>query len=74
MIRIQAFIVFLRYCLNAIVAPLTSEDSESGQSLVEYALIMILIGVAAIVVMVVLGPAIGNMFENILVNVQEAAE
>jgi pilus assembly protein Flp/PilA len=41
-------------------------QSQKGQGLVEYALILILVAVAVIVILAVLGPAIGNMFSNII--------
>lgn len=39
---------------------------EEGQGLVEYAMLIILIGVVVIVVAAALGPTIGNMYQNIL--------
>lgn len=43
--------------------------SESGQGLVEYALIMVLVSVVVIVVLSLLGPAIGNVFSSIITNI-----
>ena len=40
--------------------------SETGQGLVEYALIIILVGVVVIAMLFALGPAIGNMYQNIV--------
>jgi pilus assembly protein Flp/PilA len=40
--------------------------SEEGQGLTEYALLLILIAVAVIVILYVLGPAIGNVYSNII--------
>ncbi len=37
-----------------------------GQGLVEYALIMLLIALIVIIVLAVLGPAVGNMFSEII--------
>jgi pilus assembly protein Flp/PilA len=71
---IQAFMSIINHWLNAFIAPLTQDDAEAGQSLVEYALLMILIGISAIVVIALLGPTIGNIFDNIWVNVRGAAE
>jgi len=46
---------------------MTSYDkSRSGQGLVEYALILVLIAVVVIAILVLLGPQIGNVFSNIL--------
>ncbi len=39
---------------------------EQGQGLVEYALIMVLVSVVVIVILSLLGPAIGNIFSNII--------
>ena len=41
---------------------------EKGQGLVEYALIIVLVAIVVIVILVVLGPAIANVFSNIIVN------
>ncbi len=40
--------------------------SESGQGLVEYALILILVAVAVIIILALLGPAIANMFQTVV--------
>jgi len=39
---------------------------ESGQGLVEYALILVLVAVVVIVILAVLGPTIGKVFSNII--------
>jgi pilus assembly protein Flp/PilA len=39
---------------------------ESGQGLVEYALIMMLVVVIVIVVLALLGPQIGKMFSSVI--------
>ena len=39
--------------------------SESGQGLVEYALILVLVALVVIVVLALLGPNIGNIFSQI---------
>lgn len=39
---------------------------EKGQGLVEYALILVLIAVVVIAVLVIFGPAVGNIFSQIL--------
>lgn len=44
-------------------------QKEGGQGLVEYALILALVAVAVIVLLALLGPAIGNMFSNIMVQI-----
>jgi pilus assembly protein Flp/PilA len=38
---------------------------ESGQGLVEYALIIALVAVVVIGILILLGPAIGSIFSNI---------
>ena len=40
--------------------------SDRGQGLVEYALIMLLVALAVIVILAVLGPGVGNMYSTIL--------
>jgi pilus assembly protein Flp/PilA len=39
---------------------------EKGQGLVEYALILILVALIVIVILALLGPAIGNVFSNLI--------
>jgi len=39
---------------------------EEGQGLVEYALILVLAAIVVIVILALLGPAIGNIFSNIV--------
>ena len=39
---------------------------EEGQGLVEYALILVLIAVVVIAILLVLGPAVGNVFSSIV--------
>jgi pilus assembly protein Flp/PilA len=41
---------------------------EKGQGLVEYALILVLVSIVVIVILVILGPAISNVFSNIIAN------
>ncbi len=40
--------------------------AERGQGLVEYALILIFVAVIVIVILALLGPAIGNIFSNVV--------
>ena len=42
---------------------------EEGQGLVEYALILVLDAIVVIVILALLGPAIGNIFSNIVSNI-----
>jgi pilus assembly protein Flp/PilA len=43
--------------------------NEPGQSLLEYALIIILVAIIVIIVIYLFGPAIGNMYSNIIQNI-----
>jgi pilus assembly protein Flp/PilA len=40
--------------------------NETGQGLVEYAFILVLVALIVIVILALLGPAIGNVFSNII--------
>jgi pilus assembly protein Flp/PilA len=40
---------------------------DEGQGLVEYALILVLVAIVVIAILTLLGPAIGNVFSNIVV-------
>jgi pilus assembly protein Flp/PilA len=42
---------------------------EKGQGLVEYALILVLVAVVVIAILALLGPAIANIFSNIVKNI-----
>lgn len=46
---------------------------ESGQDLVEYALLVALIAIVVIAALRILGPIIANVFNNIATNLQNAA-
>jgi pilus assembly protein Flp/PilA len=39
---------------------------ENGQGLIEYALIMLLVALAVIIILALLGPAIGNIYSNLI--------
>ena len=41
---------------------------ERGQGLVEYALIMLLVAMAVIVLLALFGPAVANMYTNVIAN------
>ena len=45
-----------------------AESSQFGQGLVEYGLILMLVAMVVIVIMALLGPAISNMFSNVVAN------
>ena len=42
---------------------------ERGQGLLEYALIIILVAVIVLVILALLGPAVSNMYNNVVINV-----
>jgi pilus assembly protein Flp/PilA len=43
-----------------------SSKNDRGQSLLEYALILILVAIIVIIVIYLFGPAIGNLYSNII--------
>lgn len=43
-------------------------QSDEGQGLLEYSLILVLVAIVVILVLTILGPAIGNMFSNVVSN------
>jgi pilus assembly protein Flp/PilA len=46
-----------------------SFQSQNGQGLVEYALILVLVAMIVIAVLLILGPVVGNTFSNIVANI-----
>jgi pilus assembly protein Flp/PilA len=46
---------------------LTYRDNK-GQGLVEYALILVLVALVVIVILALIGPAVGQVFSNIVSN------
>jgi pilus assembly protein Flp/PilA len=48
---------------------MSTNMNQPGQGLVEYALILMLVAIIVIVVLIVLGPAISNMFSNVVANI-----
>lgn len=44
-------------------------NKQRGQSILEYALIIILVAIIVIIVIYLFGPAIGNMYSNIIQNI-----
>lgn len=67
---ILAFLIRLRLWFSTWSTTRFSADEESGQGLVEYALLIILIGVVVIALLVALGPTLSNMFANIVVSME----
>lgn len=45
---------------------ITLQRSVKGQGLVEYALILMFVAIAVLVILSILGPAIGNIFSNVV--------
>lgn len=45
------------------------QGNAKGQGLVEYAMIIMLVAIIVIVVLAMLGPSIGNMFSNVVINI-----
>ena len=43
-------------------------DIPSGQGLAEYALVILLVGLAVIVLLALFGTGVGNMFSNVIAN------
>ncbi len=41
---------------------------EEGQGLVEYALILVLVAIVVIAILLLVGPAVGNVFSQIVSN------
>lgn len=44
-------------------------ESSTGQGLVEYALVILLVGLAVILMLTVYGAGVGNMFSGIISNI-----
>ena len=44
-------------------------SGAKGQGLVEYALIMLLVALAVIIILALLGPTIGNVFSDVVANI-----
>lgn len=45
---------------------MTQPAYEKGQSLLEYGLIIILVAIVVLIIIYLLGPAIGNLYSNII--------
>jgi pilus assembly protein Flp/PilA len=48
------------------VPPQPESYAESGQGLVEYGMILILVAVVVVLVVTLLGPAVGNLFSQVV--------
>ena len=61
---------WLRY--TKIYFNLQSDDIDVGQGLVEYALVLVMVAVVMVVLLATMGPAIQNIFKNIIFHIQGA--
>ena len=59
-------VVFIRFDFYFKVGIMQKVHLEKGQGLLEYALILVLIGVVVAAVVTFIGPAIGNIFSTIV--------
>ena len=46
-----------------------SLQSQNGQGLVEYALILVLVAMIVIAILMLLGPIVGNVFSNLVASI-----
>jgi pilus assembly protein Flp/PilA len=46
--------------------PMIFLPGEEGQGLVEYALILLFIAIAVIAILIIVGPAVGNMYSSVV--------
>lgn len=72
---IQTLFIWLEVAFGAIKhrrPQHTTASAESGQGLVEYAMILILVGVVVMALLLILGPTLSNLFTNIIENVEGA--
>lgn len=65
---LQMLLLWLRHTLYTLNIQFENEssDSEAGQGLVEYALLMVFVAVLVMVLLMLLGPTVRNMFENVV--------
>jgi pilus assembly protein Flp/PilA len=45
---------------------MSNHPEKDGQGIIEYALIMIFVAVVVIIIMVFIGPSMGNVYSNII--------
>ena len=55
----------MRFITDALTRLVSWMREEAGQTLVEYAIILALLSIAAIAVLVLLGPAVADTFEAV---------
>ncbi len=56
----------MRRILSILCLPRASLPGWKGQGLAEYAMILALIAVVVVLVLAILGPAVGNIYSNVL--------
>lgn len=59
------FFYFQHRCLRVSLARLNVLRGSGGQGLVEYAFILVLVAVVVIAILMLLGPAVGNIFSEV---------
>jgi pilus assembly protein Flp/PilA len=62
--EVNSFVFFWLYLQEGNIMRI--HPLERGQGLLEYALIMVLVALAVIVVLALLGPTIGSLYSNIM--------
>ncbi len=71
---LQTLLFWINRTLETLGVLNTSDNpGEEGQGLVEYALILVLVSVAALALLVVFGPTLANLFRNILSTMQDVS-
>lgn len=48
---------------------MNNQNGWHGQGLLEYALILVLVAIVVLVVLAIIGPAVGNMFSSVVVSI-----
>ncbi len=66
--RTSVLYLLLAYIIPLLVEAIMARFSSDGQGLVEYALVIMLIGIVVVVVLAIYGTGVGNMFSNIIAN------
>jgi Flp pilus assembly pilin Flp len=70
----QALYIWLRHTLYTVKLSTLDHDEpglEHGQGLVEYALLLIMVGVIVTGMLIVIGPTLANFFQNVVEQFRE---
>ena len=67
--RTSVLYLVLPYIIPLLLEAIMARFSPDGQGLVEYALIIMLVGIVVVVVLATYGTGVGNMFSNIVANI-----